>query len=96
MNIVVRILTAPFQWILFKDTLQGAQTQIRLAVDKYDSLQLSSELLYLINYYSELETVTGKYFSDCREAWTLCTARNDGMAKWLWDKSEELTGHFSA
>lgn len=28
-----RVLTAPFQWVLFKDTKAGAQTQIRLAVD---------------------------------------------------------------
>jgi hypothetical protein len=39
-----------------------------------------------------LENVSGKYFSDCKETSTLCTARNEGMAKWLWEKSEELTG----
>lgn len=68
------VLTAPFQWILFKETLAGAQTQIRLAVDP------------------ELETVSGKYFADCKECWTLWTAKNDSMAEWLWKKSEELTG----
>ena len=73
-NVVVRFITAPFQWILFKDTLAGAQTQIRLAVDP------------------DLESVTGKYFSDCHETWTLWTARNKSVAKWLWDESEKLTG----
>lgn len=68
------VLTAPFQWILFKDTLAGAQTQIRLAVDP------------------ELESVTGKYFADCKECWTMWTAKNDSMSTWLWTKSEELTG----
>lgn len=72
-NVFVRVLTAPFQAILFKSTIAGAQTQIRLAVDP------------------ELVTVTGKYFSDCKESWTMWTAKNDEMAKWLWDKSEELT-----
>lgn len=72
-NIIVRVLTAPFQWILFKDTLAGAQTQIRLAVDP------------------ELEKVTGKYFSDCKETWTLWT-KNKDTVKWLWDESEKLTG----
>lgn len=66
-------MTAPFQWILFKDTLTGAQTQIRLAVDP------------------DVEKTTGNYFSDCKESWTMCTAKNDAMAKWLRDKSEELT-----
>lgn len=74
MKLFFRVLTAPFQWILFKDTLAGAQTQIRLAVDP------------------DLEKVSGKYFSDCNETWSLCTAKNDEMAQWLWNKSEELTG----
>jgi hypothetical protein len=73
-NIVIRVITAPFQWILFKDTSAGAQTQIRLAVDP------------------DLEKVSGKYFSDCKESWTFKTARNKDMAKWLWDESEKLTG----
>ncbi|XP_070491034.1 retinol dehydrogenase 12-like [Chironomus tepperi] len=73
-NIVIRVITAPFRWILFKDIPAGAQTQIRLAVDP------------------SLENVSGKYFADCKEATPLFTARNDKMAKWLWEKSEELTG----
>lgn len=72
-NSLHRILTAPLQWVLFKETVAGAQTQIRLAVDP------------------ELEHVSGKYFSDCKECWTMCTANNDATAEWLWGKSLELT-----
>ncbi|KAG5676988.1 hypothetical protein PVAND_006779 [Polypedilum vanderplanki] len=71
---VIKILTTPFQWILFKDTLAGAQTTIFLSVDP------------------SLDKVTGKYFSDCRQCSPLFTAKNDVLAKWLWEKSEELTG----
>lgn len=58
---------------MFKDTLAGSQTSIKLAVDP------------------SLENVSGKYFSDCKEAVTMFTAKNDTTAKWLWKKSEELT-----
>lgn len=40
----------------------------------------------------ELETVTGKYFSDCTEARTSSLAKNDELAAWLWKTSEEWTG----
>jgi hypothetical protein len=39
----------------------------------------------------ELENVTGKYFRDCKQVAPWRTARNDENAKWLWQKSEELT-----
>jgi len=55
-----------------KTPLQGAQTQIRLAVD------------------SDLEKVTGKYFSECKEASTSKQAKNDETASWLYKKSMEL------
>lgn len=71
----LRWLTAPLQWMLYQDTVAGAQTQIRLSVDP------------------SLENVSGKYFSSCKETWTMFTAKNDDTAKWLWEKSEELTNH---
>lgn len=40
----------------------------------------------------ELENVTGKYFSDCKEANPSRAARDDETAEWLWKTSEELTG----
>lgn len=58
--------------IFAKTPIEGAQTQIRLAVDP------------------ELETVTGKYFSDCKEKKTSPDANNSELAKWLWNKSSEL------
>jgi hypothetical protein len=40
----------------------------------------------------QLKDTTGKYFSDCKESWTMWTAKNDDVAQWLWNKSTELTG----
>lgn len=40
----------------------------------------------------ELETVTGKYFADCREARESDAAKDDETANWLWDVSEQWTG----
>lgn len=60
--------------MLFKDTIAGAQTQIRLAVDP------------------ALENVSGKYFRDCEKATPLFMPRDENIGKWLWKKSEELTG----
>ena len=40
----------------------------------------------------ELESTTGKYFSDCSEAKISWAARNDETAAWLWKTSEEWTG----
>jgi NAD(P)-dependent dehydrogenase (short-subunit alcohol dehydrogenase family) len=58
----------------FKTPIQGAQTQIRLAVDP------------------ELESVTGKYFIDCKESTPSRAARNRDTAKWLYQKSLSLVG----
>jgi NAD(P)-dependent dehydrogenase (short-subunit alcohol dehydrogenase family) len=58
--------------IFAKTPMEGAQTQIRLAVDP------------------ELETVTGKYFSDCKEEEVSPDCNNSETAKWLWEKSSEL------
>jgi hypothetical protein len=40
----------------------------------------------------ELENVTGKYFADCKEDNPSRAAKNDEMAEWLWQTSEEWTG----
>lgn len=40
----------------------------------------------------ELEKVTGKYFSDCKEKECAKQGKDDETAEWLWIKSEELTG----
>lgn len=40
----------------------------------------------------ELETVTGKYFEDCKEAAQSDAAQDDETAKWLWNVSEQWTG----
>jgi hypothetical protein len=39
-----------------------------------------------------LETVSGKYFVDCKEAEPTPNALDYETAQWLWDKSAELTG----
>ncbi|XP_069676628.1 retinol dehydrogenase 11-like isoform X2 [Periplaneta americana] len=40
----------------------------------------------------EVEGVTGKYFSDCKEASMSRTAMDEGIAKKLWEMSERLVG----
>lgn len=39
----------------------------------------------------ELETVTGKYFADCKEVIPSKAARDDDTAVWLWSESERMT-----
>lgn len=57
-----------------KTPWEGAQTQIKLAVDP------------------DLENTTGKYFCHCGEKLPSRAARDDGNAKWLYEKSLELVG----
>jgi hypothetical protein len=57
---------------MYKNVNEGAQTQIKLAVDP------------------DLEKVTGKFFSDCKEKKASKEALNDEIAEWLWNKSKEL------
>lgn len=40
----------------------------------------------------DLETVSGKYFMDCKETEPNNLAQDDETASWLWDKSVKLTG----
>lgn len=40
----------------------------------------------------ELEKVTGKYFTDCKETEPSAKAKDDENAEWLWTKSQEMTG----
>lgn len=40
----------------------------------------------------ELEKVTGKYFSDCKEKECADRAKDEDTAEWLWNKSETVTG----
>ncbi|KDR07941.1 Retinol dehydrogenase 14 [Zootermopsis nevadensis] len=76
---IMRQLPQPIYYItkfimsfFFKDTKEGAQTSIYLAVSE------------------EVEEVSGKYFSDCKEANMSKEARDEGLAKKLWEKSEVL------
>ncbi|XP_067000509.2 retinol dehydrogenase 11 isoform X3 [Anabrus simplex] len=58
--------------LIFKTSLEGAQTSIYLAVSE------------------DVEGVSGKYFVDCKEAYMSRAARNEQLAKKVWEKSEEL------
>jgi len=40
----------------------------------------------------DLEKVTGKYFADCKVSSESKAAQSDDTAKWLWTKSEQITG----
>ena len=65
-------LTRKVVGVFLKTPVEGAQTQIRLAVDP------------------DLETVTGKYFADCKEEELKSEGKNSENAKWLWEKSSEV------
>ena len=39
-----------------------------------------------------LEEVSGQYFGDCRQKECAPQAKDDGIAKKLWEVSEEMTG----
>ncbi|KAG8200874.1 hypothetical protein JTE90_015779 [Oedothorax gibbosus] len=41
---------------------------------------------------NDVEGISGKYFADCKEAWTSPWARNAKKAKMLWQISEKFTG----
>lgn len=40
----------------------------------------------------DLENVTGKYFSDCKEKGVSRAAKDDETALWLWNESEKWVG----
>nr|CAD7204881.1 unnamed protein product [Timema douglasi] len=54
-----------------------------------DAVEGAQTTIYLA-VSEEVEGVTGKYFADCKEATPSAAARDEGLAKKLWEKSEEL------
>lgn len=38
----------------------------------------------------DLEKVSGKYFTNCKQMVSSATSRNDELSEWLWRKSEEM------
>lgn len=40
----------------------------------------------------KLETISGKYYSDCKEKKPSSAAQNDETAEWLWNISENWVG----
>jgi hypothetical protein len=73
-NVLWKFIVMPLLSPFFKTSVEGAQTQIRLACDP------------------DLDTVTGKYFADCKEANISKQAKSDENAEWLYKKSIELVG----
>jgi NAD(P)-dependent dehydrogenase (short-subunit alcohol dehydrogenase family) len=69
---IFHFFTSKLLFFMYKNVNEGAQTQIKLAVDP------------------DLEKVTGKFFSDCKEKKASKEALNDEIAEWLWNKSKEL------
>lgn len=67
-------LTWPVQFMFYKTTVSGAQTQLRCAIDP------------------DLQTMSGRYFSDCVVRGESSAAQDDETAEWLWRQSEQLVG----
>jgi retinol dehydrogenase 12 len=64
----------PVMKFFYKTPINGAQTQIMLAVEP------------------ELKDTTGKYFVDCKECEPSSKAKDAELAKFMWERSAELTG----
>ncbi|XP_055690735.1 retinol dehydrogenase 11-like [Lutzomyia longipalpis] len=58
----------------------------------YRSPQMGAQTSIMLAVDPDLEKVSGKYFSDCREATPYRIGRDDEMAEWLWTESVRLVG----
>nr|CAD7452038.1 unnamed protein product [Timema tahoe] len=54
-----------------------------------DAVEGAQTTIYLA-VSEEVEGLTGKYFADCKEVTPSAAARDEGLAKKLWEKTEEL------
>lgn len=64
----------PVMKMFYKSPINGAQTQILLAVEP------------------KCQEITGKYFTSCKETEPSEQAKDVELAKWVFEKSIELTG----
>lgn len=58
----------------------------------FKSVEIGAETQVMLAVESKLETVTGKYFKDCKVKNPSQAAQNDESASWLWEQSEKMTG----
>lgn len=68
---------------------RGAQSIFRLLAKRTE--KGAATAIYLASS-PEVESVSGKYFANCREARSAKLSYDKGIAKRLWDVSEKLTG----
>ena len=59
------------------------------------SVTAGAQTSIMVSVDTDLVSVSGKYFSDCRIKEESYKAKDDEMAKWLWMKSEQLTKLFN-
>lgn len=58
----------------------------------YRTIEFGKQTQIMLCVEPDLEKVTGKYFVDCKEKEPKDHAKDEEMAKWLWDESEKITG----
>ena len=58
----------------------------------YKTPEQGAQTQIMLAVEPELEKVTGKYFVGCKETEPSNKAKDDSMAEWLWNKSQEMTG----
>ncbi|KAF5292428.1 hypothetical protein FQA39_LY13975 [Lamprigera yunnana] len=56
----------------------------------YKTTEEGAQTSIYVSVSKDLDDVSGKYFADCSEKTLPYAARNDRLARLLWDKSEEL------
>lgn len=56
------------------------------------SPQEGSQTQIMLAVDEDLKEVSGKYFSDCKEASISEQAKDDETAEWLWNKSMQIVG----
>nr|CAD7449058.1 unnamed protein product [Timema bartmani] len=69
--------------------LMLAVTNFFMGIFAKDAVEGAQTTIYLA-VSEEVEGLTGKYFADCKEVTPSAAARDEGLAKKLWEKSEEL------
>lgn len=56
------------------------------------SIKSGSQTIVALAVDPDFETVTGKYFTDCKIANESEYAKNDEIGEWLWEMSEIMAG----
>lgn len=58
----------------------------------YKTPEQGAQTQIMLAVEPELEKITGKYFTNCKQTDPSNKAKDDEIADWLWTKSLEMTG----